>query len=58
MMEFGFSSHCKIYHCVGSVRIQNYFGLYSVRMLENMDQNNSEHGQCLRSASYSALHYT
>ena len=28
-----------------SVRIRSYYGPYSVRMLENTDQNNSEYGQ-------------
>ena len=34
---------------VKSVRIRSYSGLYSVRMRENTDQNNSEHGHFLRS---------
>ena len=43
-------------HCVKSVRIRNYsgphfpaFGLYSVCMRENADQNNSEYKHFLRS---------
>ena len=36
-------------HCVQSVRIQSYSGLYSVRIPENTDQNNSEYGHFLRS---------
>ena len=36
-------------HCVKNVRIQSYSGPYSVRMRENMDQNNSEYGYFLRS---------
>ena len=35
-------------HCVKSVRILSYSGLYSVRMRENPDQNNSEYGHFLR----------
>ena len=62
---FGHSSEC---HCVKSVRIRSYsgpyfpaFGLnkethsvspYSIRMLENTDQNNSEYGHFSRSVSY------
>ena len=54
------------HHCVKSARIRSYsvlyfsvYGLntekylispYSVRMLENTDQNNSEYGHFLRSA--------
>ena len=30
-------------HCVKGFRIQSYSGLYSVRMRENTDQNNSEY---------------
>ena len=52
-------------HCVKSVRIRNYSGPYfptivlnlgispySVRMRENKDQNNSEHGRFLRSEQF------
>ena len=35
--------------CVKSVRIRSYSGPYSVRMLENTDQNNSEYEHFLRS---------
>ena len=31
-------------HCVKSVPIRSYSGMYSVRMRENTDQNNSEYG--------------
>ena len=31
------------------VRIWSYSGPYSIRMRENMDQNNSEYGHFLRS---------
>ena len=37
-------------HCVKSVPIRSYSGLHSVRMRENMDQNNSEQGHFSRSA--------
>ena len=36
-------------HCVKSVHIRSYSGLYSVRMRENTDQNNSEYGHFLQS---------
>ena len=35
-----------------SVRIRSYFGLYSVRMWENTDQNSSEYGHSLHSVYY------
>ena len=45
------------HHCVKSVLIRSYsgphfpaFGLNTVRMGENADQNNSEYGHFLRSA--------
>ena len=31
-------------HCVKSVRIRSFSGPYSVRIRENTDQKNSEHG--------------
>ena len=42
-------------HCVKSVRIRSYSGQlrvspYSVRMRENVDQNNSDYGHFLHSA--------
>ena len=40
----------KLGHCTKSVCIQSYSGPYSVRMLENTNQNNSECGHFLRSA--------
>ena len=36
-------------HCVKSVRIRSYSGPYSVRMLENTDQSNSEYEHFSRS---------
>ena len=36
-------------HCLKNVRILSYSGPYSVRMLENADQNNSEYGHFSRS---------
>ena len=58
------TKHCSVieFHCVKSVRIRGYSGLYSVRkirsispysvwMLGNTDQNNSEYGHFLRSVS-------
>ena len=38
--------------CVKIIRIWNYSGPYSVRMRENMDQNNSEYGHLLRSVCF------
>ena len=38
-------------HYVKCVRIRSYSGPYSVRMLENTDQNNFEYGQLLSSES-------
>ena len=38
-------------HCVKSVRIRSYSGLYSVRMRENMDENNSKYRHLSRSAN-------
>ena len=38
-------------HCVKSVRIRIYSGLYLVQMRENANQNNSEYGHFLRSFS-------
>ena len=47
-------------HCVKSVRFRSYsgphfaaFGLNTVRMQENADQNNFDYGHFLRSASVS-----
>ena len=40
-----------IYNCVKSVRIRSFSGLYSSQMRENADQNNSEYGHFLRSAT-------
>ena len=37
------------YHCVKTVRIRIYSGLYSVQIRENTDQNNSEYGHFLGS---------
>ena len=42
-------------HCVKSVRIRSYSGLYSVRMRENTDQNNSEYGHFLQSDMLSSI---
>ena len=39
----------KAFHCVKSVRIWSYSVPYSVRMRENMNQNNSEYGHFSRS---------
>ena len=38
-------------HCVKSVRILSYSGPYSVRMQENVDQNNCEYGHFSHSAT-------
>ena len=40
-----------------SVHIRSYSGLYSVRMSENTDQNNSEYGLFLRSDSFTAKRF-
>ena len=40
-----------IQHCMKSVLIRSYSGPYSARMRQNMDQNNSEYGHFLRSAT-------
>ena len=37
-------------HCVKSVRIRSISGLYSVRMRENTDQDNSDYGHFSRNA--------
>ena len=39
-----------VHHCVKSVRIPSYSGLYSVQMRESVDRNNSEYGYFSRSA--------
>ena len=39
-------------HCVKSVRIRSYSGLYSVWIRENAGQNNSEYWHFLRSESW------
>ena len=41
-----------------SVHIRCYSGPYSVRLRENTDQNNSEHGHFLRSANISIFFFT
>ena len=40
-----------IQDCMKSVLIQSYSGPYSARMQQNTDQNNSEYGHFLRSAT-------
>ena len=40
-----------IQHCMKSVLIRSYSGPYSARMRQNMDQNNSEYGHFLCSAT-------
>ena len=42
-------------HCIENVRTPSYSGPLSVRMLENVGQNNSEYGHFLRSDSYSKI---
>ena len=41
-------------HCVKSVRIRSFYGLYSVRMRENTDQENSKykHFSCIETEYY------
>ena len=39
------------WHCVKSVRLGSYSGLYSARMWENTDQNNYKYGQFSRSVN-------
>ena len=43
------------FHYVKSVRIRSYSGLYSVRMRENADQNNSEYGLFSRNVHISHI---
>ena len=56
-LKKAFTKDC---HCAKSVRIQSYSGPYfpvfSVRMRENMDQNNSEYGHFSRSVEVVAYH--
>ena len=39
-------------HCIESIPIRNYSGLYSVWMQKNTDQNNLEYKDFLRSVYY------
>ena len=45
------------YHCVKSVRIRSFSGLYSVRMRENTKQKNSEYGPSSRSVLLQVLRH-
>ena len=38
-------------YCMKSIRIRSFSGSYSVKMLENTDQKNSEYGHFSRIAS-------
>ena len=46
-------------HCVKSVRIRSFYGLYSVRMRENTDQENSKykHFSCIETEYYETYFY-
>ena len=42
-------------HCGESIRIRSYFGQYFPAFGLNTDQNNSEYGHFLRSASFNTF---
>ena len=45
------------FHCVISVRMRSYYDPYSVRMRENMNENNSEYRQLLRNVSFAIIKF-